>query len=69
MIINNQIKIHIKMVNISFILVILLVFQLDIFKELKLSFIKRIKLELVYCFILHLKIKLLKKIMKQYKKK
>ena len=56
MIMNNQIKIHIKMVNISFILVILLVFQLDIFKELKLSFIKRIKLELVYFnFLFYLK--------------
>ncbi len=56
MIMNNQIKIHIKMVNISFILVILLVFKLDIFKELKLSFIKRIKLELVYFnFLFYLK--------------
>ena len=43
---NNQIKIHIKMVNISFILVILLVFKLDIFKELKLSFIKSIKVRI-----------------------
>jgi hypothetical protein len=46
MIMNNQIKIHIKMVNISFILVILLVFKLDIFKELKLSFIKNIKVRI-----------------------